>query len=123
MPKSLSYHSHLMEFLNDPQVAAAYLEDVIQDNEGEPRLLALALNQVADALGSSKLSPLELEKQKQKIDQLLQAQGSEVIYQLEQWLGALGLKLSVTTIEKEEENPEKPLKIEHDASVTNLIYS
>jgi DNA-binding phage protein len=112
-----------MEFLADPQVAAAYLEDVLQDNEGESRLLALSLNQVADALGSSQLSPLELEKQKQKIDQLLQAQGSEVIYQLEQWLGALGLKLSVTTIEKEEENPEKPLKIEHDASVTNLIYS
>jgi hypothetical protein len=85
--------------------------------------LALALNQVADALGSSQLSPLELEKQKQKIDQLLQAQGSEVIYKLEQWLGVLGLKLSVTTIAKEEENPEKPLKIEHDASVTNLIYS
>jgi putative addiction module killer protein len=123
MPKSLSYHSHLMEFLADPQVAAAYLEDILQDNEGEPRLLALALNQVADALGSSQLSPVELEKQKQKIDQLLQAQGSEVIYKLEQWLGVLGLKLSVTSIEKEEENPEKPLKIEHDASVTNLIYS
>ena len=38
-------------------------------------------------------------------------------------LVSLGLKLSVTSIEKEEENPEKPLKIEHDASVTNLIYS
>ena len=121
MPKSLSYHSHLMEFLADPQVAAAYLENILQDNEGEPRLLALALNQVADALGSSQLSAAELEKQKQKIDQLLQGNGSEVIYNLEEWLGILGLKLSVKTIEKE--NQETLLKTGHDSSITSLIYS
>jgi DNA-binding phage protein len=48
-----------MEFLSDPQLAAAYLEDVLQDNEGEPRLLGLALNQVAEALGAGSISPLQ----------------------------------------------------------------
>jgi len=119
MPKSLSYHSHLMEFLSDPHLATAYLEDVLQDNEREPRLLALALNQVAEALGASRLSSIEFKNYQQQLELLLQRQGSDVINELEQWLKVLGLRLSITSLDINPENQgvlsdSRQLDMKHD---------
>ena len=55
-PSSVGYHEHLISFLSNPQIAAMYLEDILQDNDGEPRLLALGMKNIAEALGSQKMS-------------------------------------------------------------------
>jgi len=123
MSSSLSYHNHLMEFLSDPPLAAAYLEDILQDNEGEPRLLDLALNQVAEALGTSRLSPIELKAHKQQLELLLQYQGSDVINELEQWLKVLGLKLSITSLEINSENQKNLSKLNQNLTEKTPIYS
>lgn len=123
MSSSLSYHSHLMEFLSDPQLAAAYLEDVWQDNEGEPRLLGLALNQVAEALGASRLSPIEIKHHQQQLELLLQCQGSDVLIELEQWLKVLGLELSITSLEINSENQKNSSTFNSTLIEKTPIYS
>ena len=101
MPKSLPYHDFLISHLKDPNYAAVYLETHFELDEGEdpePELLRLALSHVAEALSSSEQTKQHLEK----LDELLSKPGSEAIYGLGTWLNALGLKLTVTVFEQEE---------------------
>lgn len=116
MAKSLSYHEHLIDFLSDPKTSAAYLEDIIRDNEGEPRLLSLGLRNIAEALGRSKFSEAELKEYQAKINDILSSQGDDVIYKLEEWLSILGLQLSIAVIEQ----PKAPLTL-NDNSETAMV--
>ena len=85
MPKSLPYHDFLMARLKSPSYAAVYLETHFELDEGEApdeALLRLALRDVAEALGKSKMSPEQYELHLKTLDELLSQQGSDAIYSL-----------------------------------------
>jgi DNA-binding phage protein len=102
MSKSLPYHEFLISHLKDPSYASVYLEthfELEEDEAPDPELLKLALSNVAEALGEQQMSS-QTKLHLEKLDELLSKRGSEVIYGLEGWLKALGLKLTVTVAEE-----------------------
>lgn len=102
MPKSFPYHDFLISRLKDPTYAARYLETHFELEDGEdpdPELIRLALSHVAEALGEPQMTPEQAKLHREKLDELLSQRGSEAIYNLGQWLNALGLKLTVTVCE------------------------
>lgn len=95
-PTSDSYQDYLISRLKDPTHAALYLETHMEEEEdNEPELLRLALDNVLQALSSSTLSSEKIEFHRQKLDQILAQPGSLAIYGLASWLNELGLKLTV----------------------------
>ncbi len=105
MPKSLPYHSFLIESLSkNPQLAAAYITATLEEEAPEPKLLKRSLSDVGEALGQSKMSPEQYESHLKKLDELLSQQGSDAIYNLGTWLNALGLKLTVAVCTDTEDN-------------------
>lgn len=95
-PTSDSYQDYLISRLKDPTYAALYLETHMEEEEDhEPKLLRLALDNVLQALSSSKLSSEQIELHRQKLDKILSQPGSLAIYGLASWLNELGLKLTV----------------------------
>ncbi|MFB8792337.1 MAG: transcriptional regulator [Potamolinea sp.] len=102
MPKSLPYHEFLIARLKDPSFAAVYLEthfELEENEKPEPELIRLALRNVAEAQGEGKMTPEQIKQHYEKLDELLSQPGNEAIFRLEHWLNALGLKLTVTVIE------------------------
>ncbi len=95
MIQNLNYEQHLEQFLSNPEAAAAYLNEILEDNEGNPELLKVGLQDLAKALGKDKLSTNELQKQLQTIDILMNQDGVNLIYSLVDWLNRLGLKLTI----------------------------
>ncbi|MBD1922197.1 transcriptional regulator [Microcoleus sp. FACHB-831] len=100
MPKSVSYHPYLISRLKDPSYAAVYLETHLEEKGPEPELLELALSNVAEALGERNMSEEEAKMHREKLSQLLSQRGSDAIYNLGNWLNALGLKLTVTVCDE-----------------------
>ncbi|GAX39578.1 hypothetical protein NIES4075_05340 [Tolypothrix sp. NIES-4075] len=100
MPKSLPYHDFLISHLKDPSYAAGYIEAILEEEDPEPELLKMALSNVAEALGEQNMTPEQAKVHLEKLDELLSQRGSEAIYNLGTWLNALGLKLTVTVVEK-----------------------
>ena len=95
MATTKSYHQYLIESLKQPAEAAAYLWAILQEENPEPQLLKSALEDILEALGSTQLSPEEIEQQKDKLNILLEQQGKVAIYSLGEWLQKLGLELTV----------------------------
>jgi len=106
MVKSLPYHDFLISHLKDPAYAATYLETHLEDDGEEPdsRLIKLALSHVAEALAEQNLTPEQAKLHREQLDQILSQPGNEAIYNLANWLNALGLKLTVTMIDQEDNN-------------------
>jgi DNA-binding phage protein len=105
MPKSLPYHPFLIKQLKDISFASLYLETHFELEEGEestPQLIRLALSHVIEALGEEKMTDEEAKIHLEKLDEILSQQGSDVIYNLGNWLKVLGLKLTVAVCESEE---------------------
>lgn len=103
MPNSLPYHNFLIARLKDPSYAAVYLGthlELDEDEKPDPRLLKLALSHVAEALGEQNMTLEQAKLHQEKLDELLSQKGSEAIYNLVNWLDALGLKLTVNIAEK-----------------------
>ena len=95
MATTKSYHQYLIESLKQPAEAAAYLWAILQEENPEPQLLQSALEDILEALGDTRLSPEEMERQKYKLNILLEQQGKVAIYSLGEWLQKLGLELTV----------------------------
>ncbi|WP_445175476.1 DNA-binding protein [Microcoleus sp.] len=105
MAKSIPDHPFLIESLRkNPALSAAYITATIEEIDPEPELLKLALGDVAEALGQPKMTPEEYELHLKKLDELLSQQGSDTIYNLGNWLNALGLKLTVAVCTDTEDN-------------------
>lgn len=105
MPKSVPYDDFLIAKLKDKNYAAVYLETHLELEKGEEpdrALLALALKDVAKALGSDSLTPEQAQLHQEKLDKLLAQGGSDVIYGLAAWLQSLGLKLTVQVADNKE---------------------
>lgn len=96
MPKSVSYQEDLIEFLKQPEAAAAYIEAILEEENAEPELLPLALNNVVEAReGIIQLSDAA-KLYREKLQHLLSKTGGEEIYTLVMLLDALGFQLKVT---------------------------
>jgi DNA-binding phage protein len=105
MVKSLPYHPWLIESLRkDPELPAAYITATLEEKDPEPELFATAARDVAEAIGQPKMSPEQYELHLKKLDELLSQGGSETIYNLANWLSALGLKLTVAVCTETEDN-------------------
>ncbi|MBD2773105.1 transcriptional regulator [Iningainema sp. BLCCT55] len=102
MPTSDSYHDYLIESLKKkPELAAAYITATFEEKDPEPELLKMALSHVAIALAEQNMTPEQAKQHLEKLDELLSQKGSEAIYNLSNWLNALGLKLTVTVAQAE----------------------
>ena len=100
-PTSDSYQDYLISRLKDPNYAALYLETHMEEEEdNEPELLRLALDNVLQALSSSTMSFDQAELHRQKLDEILSQPGSLAIYGLANWLNELGLKLTVVVADQ-----------------------
>jgi DNA-binding phage protein len=95
MPKTLPYHDFLISHLKDPSYAAGYIEAILEEEDPEPELLKSALSNVAEALAEQNMTPEQAKLHLEKLDELLCKGGSEAIYNLSNWLNALGLNLTV----------------------------
>ena len=105
MPTSDSYYNYLIESLRkDPELAAAYITATLEEEDSEPELLKMALSNVAEALGEQNMTPEQAKVHREKLDELLSQHGSEAIYNLGTWLNALGLKLTVTVVQKADDS-------------------
>lgn len=93
--KIISFDEHLADFLHNPEASAIYLTEILEDNEGDPELLKLGIKDVFRALAKDVLSETKMEKELQKIDNLMNEQGINLIYCLVNWLSLCGLKLRV----------------------------
>jgi DNA-binding phage protein len=100
MATTKSYHQYLIESLKQPTEAAAYLWAILQEENPEPQLLKSALEDILEALGSTKLSSEEIERQKDQLKILLDQKGKIAIYSLREWLQKLGLELTVKVTEE-----------------------
>jgi hypothetical protein len=106
MPKSINYRPSLISRLKNPEYAAAFLTAIIEEKEPEPELLNSALADVAEAFG-----------QQDKFDRLRLNQNN-VIYELANYLKDLGLKLTVSVCQNEE-NAERLLSHNIEAIARN----
>ncbi len=111
MPKSLSYHDFLISHLKDLSYSALYIEAILEEKNPEPELLKMALSNVAEALNEQHMTPEQAKLHLEKLDELLSQPGAEAIYNLGNWLNALGLKLTVSAAPKV------------DCSLTNIASS
>ena len=94
MPRSISYHEELIEALKDPLEAAPYIEVVLE--EGDPKMLRIALKNVIEARGGVALLSEQVKQSYDKLDQMLEENGEIELYCLSALLDALGLQLAVT---------------------------
>ena len=87
-PASRSFRDYLIEPLQDPEDAAGYLTAILEEPDPEPELFAVALDDVAVALGS--------ESDRQWVKDFGASDKSQAVYELATWLDSLGLRLTVT---------------------------
>ncbi|MEI6065282.1 MAG: hypothetical protein WCQ26_11860 [Pseudanabaena sp. ELA748] len=83
-----SHEDFLIESLNDPEEAAAYVSAVLEEEKPEIELLPLCLGHVAAALGG--------EGDRQWVKDFGVSDKSQAVYESAAWLDSLGLKLTVT---------------------------
>ena len=100
MPTSRSYHSYLIESLQDAQEAAAYLDAVLEECNYDE--FCLALKNVAEAKlatvegsPSNVDSPQERLRQRENVQKLLSSPANLDLVSSFQVLNNLGFKLSV----------------------------
>lgn len=95
MRKSVSYQDDLIEFLQKPEAAAAYIEAILEEKNVESELLPLALSNVVEARGGimqlSELAKLHYEKLKNQLSKT----GGDEVYLLVALLDALGFQLKI----------------------------
>jgi hypothetical protein len=88
-PTSRDYQSYLLESLQDPSEAAAYLNAVLEEENPEPELLSLALQDAAKALAPSRTDPEPFTLSP------ISAEDSQIIYKFINRLNEIGLRLTI----------------------------
>jgi DNA-binding phage protein len=96
LSKSDSYQDYLISRLQNAEEAAAYIEAILEEEDPEPTLLKSALLDVVEAFSNTTLSSEHAESQRKKLDDILAQPGSQAIYGLASWLSEMGLQLSVS---------------------------
>ena len=98
MPTHKSYHSYLIESLQDPAEAAAYLDAILDD--GDLEHIILALKNVAEARRNL-IETSESNSDWENYYQLLAQEEMPELLLVARLLKLLGLKLSVTVKEEQ----------------------
>src|SRR3970040_2718238 len=97
--RSKAWRETLLESLNDPKEAAAYLDAALE--EGDKEAFLLALRQVADArLGSIGKLSSETGLNRESLYRTLSDKGNPELSSLDKLLHALGLRLSVHIVKE-----------------------
>ncbi len=87
-----SYRDSLLENLQDPAGAAAYLDAALEDEDS--RVFLLALRDVAEARGISRVAA-EADLNRESLYRMLSEEGNPRLSSLEALLHAFGLRLAV----------------------------
>jgi probable addiction module antidote protein len=87
------YRESLLEDLQDPEEAAAYLTAAL--DEGDPAVFLLALRNVAEAKGMSTVAA-QAQLNRESLYRMLSERGNPQLASLVALLDALGLRLAVT---------------------------
>jgi DNA-binding phage protein len=90
IPTSKDYQSYLLESLRDPIEAAAYLNAVLEEENPEPELLSLALQDAAQALAN-----FDRMDNEPFISNTLSSEDSLSVYKFMNRLNEIGLRLTI----------------------------
>jgi len=94
MSKSKSYHEDLIESLQNPREAEAYLNAALE--EEDPELFLLALRNVAEAQGGVAKLAEKTKLNRESLYKMLSERGNPELRSLDALLHALGFRLAVT---------------------------
>jgi probable addiction module antidote protein len=92
MGKSVSYQEGLLKSLKDPEDAAAYINAALE--EGDEKLLLVALRNVAEAHGMTAVAR-KARVNRENLYRMLSKKGNPRLQNIEAVLEACGLKLAV----------------------------
>lgn len=98
-PTSVPHRPHLLEWLGDPNNAAAYVEAVL--DEGDPKGLMQALRNVAEANGGVAALAERAGLSRETLYRTLSKRGNPQLGSLTAILAASGLRLSVKPVGKQ----------------------
>lgn len=93
MVKAKSYKKHLLEQLQDPKEAAAYLNAALQDEDHH--VFLLALRDIAEANGGMGRLADEADLNRENLYRTLSRRGNPRLFNLLAVLDAVGLELAV----------------------------
>src|SRR5436853_7803641 len=102
---SVDYHEYLIERLRDPAEALSYLKAALEERD-LPEVFLLALRNVAEARGFSKLAQ-DANLNRESLYRMLSKKGNPSLASLHSLLDSLGFRLSV---ERKNSNPQKSLR-------------
>ena len=97
-PASAAHRPKLLEWLEDPQNAAAYVEAALED--GDPAGLLQALRNVAESRGGVARIAEKTGLNREALYRTLSRRGNPQLKSLAAILGATGLRLSVTPAQR-----------------------
>ncbi|XHX76936.1 MAG: DNA-binding protein [Stenomitos frigidus ULC029] len=103
MSASDTYRDFLIQSLQDPEEAAAYLEAILEEANPDPELSKVALLGIAEALSDVDDASEKRKFYSKTLDEILSQSGGQEIYGFTNWLNSLGLKLTVTVAEQDHE--------------------
>lgn len=98
MAKSRAYDETLKTILRDPEEAAAYLNEALE--EGDPGVFLLALKDVANVHGGIGKVAQAANLNRESLYRMLSENGNPTVNSLNALLHTLGLRLAIT--------PDKP---------------
>ena len=93
MNRSISYNKSLMSRLRDPQVAAAYLDAILE--EGDEKLFLKALGKVAEARGGMSRLAKRTKQSRVGLYKIFTEHGNPRFETIEKILKAFDLRLSI----------------------------
>ena len=89
---SVSYHDDLMRRLKDPEFAAGYLSECLEDDEAT---FLLGLRDVAEAHGGLRRLSRKTRLNREHLFRMLSKSGNPHLHSLRQLVRAVGLKLTL----------------------------
>ena len=92
MPRSVPYDDYLIELLKDRRRAEGYLKAALEENN--PRVFLLALRNVAQAYGVSKVAA-KSKLNRESLYKMLSKRGNPSLQSLSALLSSMGFRLTV----------------------------
>ena len=94
MKKSVSYHEHLMESLQDPEEASGYLNAALAD--GDIQVFLLALQDVIQAYGGIAKIARKTHKSRTSLYRSLSENGNPYLKSIRELLSVMGMHIYIS---------------------------